>query len=460
MRRKTAKSFKMPHTYVIIFGMVLLTALLANIVPAGEFTRVLDEASGKMVVVADSFHYLPKTGCSLFEIFTSIKLGFSDGSQIIFFIVFAYAFVYMLLKNGTFDAVVGAVLRKIGTRVHLLIPICMIAFGVLGSTIGLFEETYGLLPIFISIAIALGFDAIVGGSIVYIAVAVGFAAATINPFTIGIAQEVSQVPLFSGLGYRVLCFFVFMGISILYVWRYAEKVRKHPETSILAGEQLNFREVGTKEELMKVGELCLKHDILIVSDEIHFDLILPGHEHTVFASLSKELSDRMIVCTSVSKTFNLAGMQCSNIVISNPDLRAAYKATMSCYINGHLNIMAYEAATLAYRHCEGWLDELLELLETNRKTAVDFFAEHFPKAIVSPLEGTYLLWVDLRVYFTDQNEQEEFMTKKALLFLDEGYLFGEEGSGFERINLACPTSLLKESLMRLAAAYQNNPAAA
>lgn len=211
--------------------------------------------------------------------------------------------------------------------------------------------------------------------------------------------------------------------------------------------------VWTKEELMKVGELCLKHDILIVSDEIHFDLILPGHEHTVFASLSKELSDRMIVCTSVSKTFNLAGMQCSNIVISNPDLRAAYKATMSCYINGHLNIMAYEAATLAYRHCEGWLDELLELLETNRKTAVDFFAEHFPKAIVSPLEGTYLLWVDLRVYFTDQNEQEEFMTKKALLFLDEGYLFGEEGSGFERINLACPTSLLKESLMRLAAAY-------
>ena len=251
MRRKTAKSFKMPHTYVIIFGMVLLTALLANVVPAGEFTRVLDEASGKMVVVADSFHYLPQTGCSLFEIFTSIQLGFIDGAQIIFFIVFAYAFVYMLLKNGTFDAVVGAVLRKIGTRVHLLIPICMIAFGVLGSTIGLFEETYGLLPIFISIAIALGFDAIVGGSIVYIAVAVGFAAATINPFTIGIAQEVSQVPLFSGLGYRVLCFLVFMGISILYVWRYAEKVRKHPEKSILAGEQLNFREVGTKEELMK-----------------------------------------------------------------------------------------------------------------------------------------------------------------------------------------------------------------
>lgn len=211
---------------------------------------------------------------------------------------------------------------------------------------------------------------------------------------------------------------------------------------------------------MRVGELCLKHDVLIVSDEIHFDLILPGHEHTVFASLSPELSDRMIVCTSVSKTFNLAGMQCSNIVIPNAELRAAYKATMSSYINGHLNIMAYEAATLAYRHCEGWLDELLDLLETNRKTAVEFFASHFPKAIVSPLEGTYLLWVDLRAYFADQNEQEEFMTKKALLFLDEGYLFGEEGSGFERINLACPTSLLEESLARMAQAYEKDSAAA
>lgn len=218
--------------------------------------------------------------------------------------------------------------------------------------------------------------------------------------------------------------------------------------------------VWTTAELTRVGELCLKHDVLIVSDEIHFDLILPGHEHTVFASLSPELSDRMIVCTSVSKTFNLAGMQCSNIVIPNAELRAAYKATMSSYINGHLNIMAYEAATLAYRHCEGWLDELLDLLETNRKTAVEFFASHFPKAIVSPLEGTYLLWVDLRAYFADQNEQEEFMTKKALLFLDEGYLFGEEGSGFERINLACPTSLLEESLARMALAYEKDSAAA
>ena len=212
--------------------------------------------------------------------------------------------------------------------------------------------------------------------------------------------------------------------------------------------------VWTEQELRQVGELCLKHDVLIVSDEIHFDLILPGHQHTVFATLSDALRDRMIVCTSVSKTFNLAGMQCSNIIIANAQLREQYQQTMRLFVNGHLNIMAYEAATLAYRHCGDWLDQLLELLDRNRQCAEEFFHTHFPKAVVSPLEGTYLLWVDLRAYFRDEKELEDFMIHKAQLFLDEGALFGEEGKGFERINLACPTDLLQESLQRMADAFQ------
>lgn len=212
--------------------------------------------------------------------------------------------------------------------------------------------------------------------------------------------------------------------------------------------------VWTEQELRQVGELCLKHDVLIVSDEIHFDLILPGHQHTVFATLSDALRDRMIVCTSVSKTFNLAGMQCSNIIIANAQLREQYQQTMRLFVNGHLNIMAYEAATLAYRHCDDWLDQLLELLDRNRQCAEEFFHTHFPNAVVSPLEGTYLLWVDLRAYFRDEKELEDFMIHKAQLFLDEGALFGEEGKGFERINLACPTDLLQESLQRMADAFQ------
>lgn len=246
---KKKRKWKMPHTYVIIFAIVVLTAVLANVVPAGEFDRITDEM-GRSIVVPDSFHYLPKIGCSFFDVFVSIQQGFIDAAQIIFFIVFAYAFVYILIKNGTFDAAIGAVLRKIGNRVQLIIPVCMIIFGILGSTMGMSEETYGLLPIFISIGVALGYDAIVGSSIVYVAVSVGFAAATINPFTIGVAQQVAGVPLFSGLEYRILCFVIYMSVTIIYVWRYAKKVKKDPSKSILHGYDMELVEVGSKEDLM------------------------------------------------------------------------------------------------------------------------------------------------------------------------------------------------------------------
>ncbi len=268
------KKFKMPHTYVIIFGMVILAAILANVVPAGQFTRVTDDF-GNTVVVADSFQYIPKIGIGLFDIFVSIQLGFIDAGQIIFFIIFAYAFVYMLLKNGTFDAVLGATLRKVGSRIELIIPICMIAFGVLGSTMGLFEETYGLLPIFISIAIALGYDAILGGSIVYIAVAVGFAAATINPFTIGIAQEVAGVELFSGLGFRILCFVVFMSIAIIYVWRYGKKVKNDPTKSVLYGEEMEIKEIGSKETMMNTS-FTIRHKLSCLLFVVTIGMLLYG----------------------------------------------------------------------------------------------------------------------------------------------------------------------------------------
>ncbi len=247
---KPKKRFQMPHAYVIIFIMTILTAILANIVPAGTFDRV-EDASGNSLVVAGSFHFVDKIGCSIFDMFKSIQLGFVDSAQIIFFIIFAYAFVYVLLKNGTFDALVGGILRKVGDRIELIIPVCMILFGLLGSTMGLFEETYGLIPVFISIAVVLGYDAVVGSSVIYLGVAIGFAAATINPFTIGVAQEVSGVALFSGLAYRIVCFAVFMGISIWYVWRYAHKIKANPAASVLYGETVETLEVASKEELAK-----------------------------------------------------------------------------------------------------------------------------------------------------------------------------------------------------------------
>lgn len=249
MMEKSKKKLKMPHAYVIIFSMTILTAILANVVPAGVFERITD-ADGNEVVVAGSYHAVEKVGCSVFDMFKSIQLGFVNAAQIIFFIIFAYAFVYIMIKNGTFDAVVGFILRKIGDRIELIIPVCMIVFGILGSTMGMFEETYGLIPVFISIACVLGYDAIVGGSIIYLGVAVGFASATINPFTIGVAQQVAGVTLFSGIGYRIFCFVVFMTISIAYVWRYAHKIKKDPTKSVLYGIETEMLEVGSREELI------------------------------------------------------------------------------------------------------------------------------------------------------------------------------------------------------------------
>ena len=285
------KRFKMPHAYVIIFIMTVITAILANIIPAGTFDRV-EDASGNSVVVADSFHHVDKIGCSIFDMFKSFQIGFEDSAQIIFFIIFAYAFVYVLLKNGTFDALVGSVLRKVGNRIELIIPVCMILFGLLGSTMGMFEETYGLIPVFISIAMALGYDAIVGGSVIYLGVAVGFAAATINPFTIGIAQEVAGVKMFSGLGYRILCFVVFMGISIWYVWRYARRIQKDPTKSYLYGEKIETLECASREEMIKLGWYIDEIATLFIIMTIVSGLVsrfTPSEIADIFIEASKEM---------------------------------------------------------------------------------------------------------------------------------------------------------------------------
>lgn len=243
------KNLKMPHSYVIVFIIVIIAAIMANIIPAGEYDRVLNEA-GRSVVLPDSFHFVDKIGCNFFDMFIAIQEGFINASQIIFFIIFAYSFVYMLIKNGTFDAVIGAMLRAVGDKISLIIPAFVFTFGILGSTMGMAEETYGLIPVFIALAVALGYDAIVGASIVYVAVSVGFSAATINPFTIGVAQGVAGVELYSGLLYRIVCFVVFEAVTFIYIWRYAKKVKADPTKSILHGTKIEVLEVGSKDELM------------------------------------------------------------------------------------------------------------------------------------------------------------------------------------------------------------------
>lgn len=209
--------------------------------------------------------------------------------------------------------------------------------------------------------------------------------------------------------------------------------------------------VWTKEELSEVARICLENDVLVVSDEIHFDLVLPGYQHTVFSRANEAVADRCIICTAPSKTFNIAGVQVSNVIIRNETLRRQFRLQMESTGMGGLNYFAYKSCEIAYNQCEGWAEEMLRHIEENRQLVETYVKERIPELSVMPMEGTYLLWIDCRRLGMNAEELEAFM-QKAQLFLDEGYIFGQGGAGFERINLACPARYIQAALERLEAA--------
>lgn len=210
--------------------------------------------------------------------------------------------------------------------------------------------------------------------------------------------------------------------------------------------------VWTREELEKVADICERNNILVLSDEIHFDLIMPGHKHIVFADLNEWTRNNSIVFTAPSKTFNLAGMQTSNIIIADPKLRRQFIREMNKTAVMNLNALGYEACKTAYNECEGWLEELIEVIHDNHLLVREYMEKHHPKIKVFDLEGTYLQWLDFRPLRLEKEELERILHEEALVFLDEGYFFGEEGTGFERINIACPRSVLEDALKRISAA--------
>ena len=202
-------------------------------------------------------------------------------------------------------------------------------------------------------------------------------------------------------------------------------------------------------ELRKIGEICLMHDVIIASDEIHSDFVWEGNRHTVFASLDPSFADRCITCTAPSKTFNLAGLQASNIFISNEKMRLAFKKGLAATGYSQLNTMGIFAAEAAYTHGEEWLKELKAYLQGN----IDFFAEFLKKELpmlhLIKAEGTYLLWVDFRDLNLNEKELKDLVENKAGLWLDSGSMFGKDGEGFERFNIACPRSIIEKALTSL-----------
>jgi len=207
--------------------------------------------------------------------------------------------------------------------------------------------------------------------------------------------------------------------------------------------------VWTKEELELLGNICLKHNVIIVSDEVHSDIIFDGHKHQSFASISNAFANQSITCISPSKTFNLAGLQTSAIIIPNEDLRSQYMNTLKRLSLDKISPFGVVALEAAYNNGSVWLEKLLEYLQGNLKFGIKYLKTHLPELKLSVPEGTYLLWLDCRELNMSNEELEKFMLNKVKINVRQGYQFGPGGEGFIRLNFACPRSMLQQGLSQL-----------
>jgi cystathionine beta-lyase len=239
-----------------------------------------------------------------------------------------------------------------------------------------------------------------------------------------------------------------------------EELARDPgvKMAILCSPHNPVGRVWSQAELARFGDICIKNNLLVVSDEIHGDIIYSGHTFTPFAKISPEFARHSIICTAPSKTFNLAGLQTSCIFIPDEELRAAFKQTLLSTGLFGLNSFGVIALQAAYEHGEAWLEQVLSYIEANLAFLEGFISEHISQIDVVRPEGTYLVWLDCRRLGLGKLELKKLMLEEARVYLDEGFLFGPQGEGFERINIACPRSILVEALERIREAVDRLPA--
>lgn len=214
--------------------------------------------------------------------------------------------------------------------------------------------------------------------------------------------------------------------------------------------------VWTREELVRIGEICLKHHVIVVSDEIHEDFVFGGRKHFVFANLNKEFGKISVTCTSPAKTFNLAGLQVSNIFIPNEALRRSFQRQISAAGYSQLNTLGLTACEAAYRFGGAWYKEVMEYLAENLTFFKEYVETNLPMLRMTEPEGTYLVWVDFRGLGLPEEKLEELIVHRANLWLDSGAVFGKAGEGFERFNAACPRSILRQALDQLREAIRRS----
>lgn len=253
---------KIPHTYTLIFMIIFIAGLASYVIPAGEFERVEDKESGRMLVVDGSYHTIESDPVSFFDIFKSIPMGLEKGAQIIFYIFLVAGVFGIIRTTGAIEAGVYKGVRSLEGREKLLIPMSMLIFSIGGFTMGMAEETIIFVPIGIALARAMGFDAVTGTAMITLGAASGFFGGMLNPFTVGVAQSLAEIPLFSGIGFRFVVYIFVLGFAIWYVTRYAYKVKQNPEKSVIYDIEQKEKHVA---ELVEFPELTGRHKLVFIA---------------------------------------------------------------------------------------------------------------------------------------------------------------------------------------------------
>ena len=232
------------------------------------------------------------------------------------------------------------------------------------------------------------------------------------------------------------------------------KIDSRTKMLILCSPHNPVGRVWSKEELQELSNICLENNMLIISDEIHSDLVFSKHKHIPLASISQEIADNTITCMAPSKTFNIAGLNTAEVIISNKNLLNDFNNKMNDYHLFIANIFGTTALEAAYNSGEPWLNEMLEYVWNNYITVNDFIKKNTPKIKVFEPEGTYLLWLDFKAMNLSRQELMHFIIDKAGVGLNSGFTFGVNGEYFLRMNIACPNALVKKSLMHIEKAYK------
>lgn len=232
-----------------------------------------------------------------------------------------------------------------------------------------------------------------------------------------------------------------------------QKIDSSVKLMILCNPHNPIGRVWKKEELKKIEEICIKHNLIVISDEIHADILYKGQKHIPLASISKEMQQRTIVCNSITKTFNVPGVIVSNIIIPNEDIRKIVEDKIDQLGIHNPNIFAVPVLETAYTQCDSWLSEAIDYIELNYNYVKTYINENMPKLKIIEPEGTYLIWIDCRELNLDESELKNLFIEKAKVGVYMGSVFGEEGKGFIRINIATPKENLILALEKIKKYY-------